>query len=116
LSKVEHKLTEVLLTIEGIPTLELFYSEEQITQFISGLSTLSAVYKQINILVSKQVNKRIVVSLERLSTCIISLDKKLEPSKWRCVMVVRRYTGFSNEQDYVIELTENQLKVNKHKQ
>lgn len=106
------------MTIEGLLSLEHFYSQEEILHFINSLSELHRGYRQINILASQNLNKTIITSLERQSTCIISLTKQLEQAKpkWQCLMIVRRYTGFSNEQDYILELVDGQLKVTKHKE
>lgn len=101
------------MTVEGLASLECFYSQAEILSFVNELGRLSRSYKQINVLCSQHLSKIVVASLERQSTCIINLTKQLGSAKWHCIMIVRRFTGFSNEQDYVVELAEGQLKVAK---
>jgi hypothetical protein len=52
--------------------------------------------------------------LERASTCLTKI-LSLANEEWRCQSTVRRYNGYSNEEEYTLQVAEGRVKVAKRR-
>jgi hypothetical protein len=109
------------LLIEGLEAWTLLNRDEahfqkDFERFVAGLMTSAGRIREIVVATwSPLLPPELNFGLERASTC---LTKILSHSngEWRCRSTVRRHSGFSNEEEYSLQLTEGRAKVAKRKQ
>ena len=104
------------MVVEGLELLaSLPNFSQEMESFISCLSNLNKNFKQIAIFtLANTLSIEHRFALERISTCLTDIEEYDAPfEKWTCVSTVRRYTGFSNEEKYVISSSNGKLKVEK---
>lgn len=109
------------LLIEGLEAYHLLTAHlphNDLETFIATLANLPQCFKQTVLLTrSPLLSPEINFALERITTCLTRLQPHdpAHPLNARCLSTVRRFTGYSKQEEYTVAVGEGRAKVVKEK-
>jgi hypothetical protein len=90
------------------------FLQKDFETFINSLGSINSKIREIVVsTLSPLLLEEANFHLERSSTCLTKVIES-RSDEWKCNSTVRRYNGFTNEEEYTLQLSENgRIKVGK---